>query len=225
MDENKPQVSYANNLATLADILDEVKRPGDFFAAGSMETPMPLLKVKGAGTVPFPVPAEQSRKLIKSVAERAPYGRGDQTLHDESVRKVWQIAAGKVRLSGKASTATLKSLLARVETALGRPAGSVKAELYKLLIYDKGGFFKAHRDTEKSRGMFGTLVVSLPSAHSRGATWARVLRDAAQAAECAFHLGMFHIEESGWAEYTGGFHGYGRSRKMRYWENALLGGR
>ncbi len=332
MDENTPQVSYANNLAPLADILDEVKRPGDFFAAGSIETPMPLLKVKGAGTVSFPVPAEQCRKLIKSVAERAPYGRGDQTLHDESVRKVWQIAAGKVQVSGKAWTATLKSLLARVETALGRPAGSVKAELYKLLIYDKGGFFKAHRDTEKSRGMFGTLVVSLPSAHSGGdllirhagrevraglcasdpgeiryaafyadcehevrpvtrgnrvclvynllhdarkrsaptnapdyreatqavanyldkwakggdapnklvwllehqyteaglsfaglknrdATWARVLRDAAQAAGCAFHLGMFHIEESGWAEYTGGFYGYGRGRRMRYWED------
>ena len=41
-------------------------------------------------------------------------------------------------------------------------------ELYKLLIYETGSFFAAHRDTEKIPNMFATLVVNLPSAHAGG---------------------------------------------------------
>ena len=35
--------------------------------------------------------------------------------------------------------------------------------LFKLLVYEPGGKFIQHRDTEKEKGMFGTLVVQLPS--------------------------------------------------------------
>ena len=35
-------------------------------------------------------------------------------------------------------------------------------------LYDAGSFFIEHRDTEKVRGMFATLVLVLPSAHSGG---------------------------------------------------------
>jgi hypothetical protein len=35
-------------------------------------------------------------------------------------------------------------------------------------MYETGGLFRAHRDTEKTDGMFGTLVVVLPEAHSGG---------------------------------------------------------
>lgn len=44
----------------------------------------------------------------------------------------------------------------------------VHAELYKLLIYEEGAFFKPHQDSEKTPGMFGTLVVCLPSRHEGG---------------------------------------------------------
>lgn len=41
--------------------------------------------------------------------------------------------------------------------------------LYKmLLLYEEGGHFKKHRDTEKEANMFGTLVVALPSQHEGG---------------------------------------------------------
>jgi hypothetical protein len=35
---------------------------------------------------------------------------------------------------------------------------NVEARLYKLLVYESGGHFKIHRDTEKEAGMFATLV-------------------------------------------------------------------
>jgi hypothetical protein len=43
----------------------------------------------------------------------------------------------------------------------------VSAELYKLLVYEREGFFLPHRDTEKTGGMFG-IWWSLPSAHRGG---------------------------------------------------------
>lgn len=43
-----------------------------------------------------------------------------------------------------------------------------RVERYKLLLYETGAFFKAHKDSEKSPGMFGTLVICLPSEHTGG---------------------------------------------------------
>jgi hypothetical protein len=45
----------------------------------------------------------------------------------------------------------------------------------------------------------------------RDAVVAKVLLEAAKISGCAFHLGIVHIEESGWAEYTG----YGGGRRRR----------
>ena len=57
-----------------------------------------------------------------------------------------------------------------IYTQLGLNYGieNVEADLYKLLIYEEGAFFKSHQDSEKAEGMFGTLVISLPSQHEGG---------------------------------------------------------
>ncbi len=162
------EIGYADSLAPLAEALEGVNRPGDYVAAGVIETAMPLLRVEGVGTVSFPVPPEQSRKLIEAAAEKAPYGRGAETLVDESVRKVWQISPSRVDLGGKAWGPTLERLVGEVVEGLGCGEARVAAEFYKLLIYEEGGFFLPHRDSEKAGGMFGTLVVSLPSEHAGG---------------------------------------------------------
>ena len=44
----------------------------------------------------------------------------------------------------------------------------MRAELYKLNIYARGGFFKAHVDTPRSEKMFGSLVVCLPTQFTGG---------------------------------------------------------
>jgi len=85
------------------------------------------------------------------------------------VRNVWQIAPGKVKIGGKSWAANFENILSKVRAGLGCDDASVSAELYKLLVYDRGGFFLPHRDTEKTYGMFGTLVVTLPSMYRGGA--------------------------------------------------------
>ncbi|MEO6785173.1 MAG: 2OG-Fe(II) oxygenase, partial [Chthoniobacteraceae bacterium] len=132
-----------------------------------MEIPMPKVEVEGVGVLSFPVPDAQIRQLVQQ-ATRAPYGRGEATILDESVRKVWQLPPEKVRLGGKSWAGTFDGILKQVVAGLGCEGMAVGAELYKMLVYDAGGFFLAHRDTEKVGGMFGTLVVVLPSAHRGG---------------------------------------------------------
>src|SRR5437773_7902384 len=104
------QVSYNQDLKPLEDLLSGVQRPGDFFVHGSFETPMPRVEVEGVGVLSFPVPAAQIQELIQQ-AERAPYGRGKETILDTSVRKVWQVQPAKVRISGKSWESTFQTIL------------------------------------------------------------------------------------------------------------------
>ena len=149
----------------LAKILGQVNRPGDYFVAGRAELPAPRLEVEGVGPIALPLLPAQAKQLIKA-ATRAPFGRGADTVVDTNVRRTWQIEADRVSIGGKYWDRTLDGIVARAAEGLG-VAEPVTAELYKLLVYDKGSFFVSHRDTEKAPGMFATLVLALPS-HSAG---------------------------------------------------------
>ena len=152
--------------SALAEWLDDVDRPGDFFASGACELPSPGLWVEGIGPVALPLIPFQAQQLI-GVAEPAPFGRGAETVIDAEVRRTWQIPATKVAFHGRSWTQTLEGIVRRTTAGLGVDGG-VTAQLHKLLLYGEGSFFREHRDTEKGNGMFGTLVLVLPSAHDGG---------------------------------------------------------
>ena len=149
----------------LAKILRTVRRPGDFYASGLIELLQPGLEVEGVGPIALPLLPVQAEQLV-AAAERAPFGRGTETVLDVGVRRTWQIDARRVRIGGKHWQRTLDDIVARAAAGLG-VGEPVAAELYKLLVYDEGSFFVSHRDTEKTPGMFATLVLALPS-HSEG---------------------------------------------------------
>ena len=98
----------------------------------------------------------------------APFGRGAKTIVDTSVRKVWQLPLKKVHITGTTWPNHFQEILSEIKVGLGCENTAVAAELYKMLIYDEGCFFLPHRDTEKTEGMFGTLVIVLPSSHQGG---------------------------------------------------------
>ena len=149
-----------------AEALGTVSRPNAFFIAGTEQMLAPGLVVGSIGPIALPLLPMQAEQLI-AAAERAPYGRGEDTLTDIAVRRTWQISADRVRIIGKHWPGTIKSIVARIAEGLGVD-GPVEAELYKLLIYDQGSFFVPHRDTEKVSGMFATLVLALPSVSEGG---------------------------------------------------------
>jgi predicted 2-oxoglutarate/Fe(II)-dependent dioxygenase YbiX len=152
--------------AAFAEALSTVRRPSAFHVAGTEQMLAPGLAVEGVGPVALPLLPIQAEQLI-AAAERAPYGRGTDTLTDIGVRRTWQIAPERVRIAGKHWPATIQAIVTRVADGLG-VADPVEASLYKLLIYDQGSFFVPHRDTEKVPGMFATLVLVLPSVSQGG---------------------------------------------------------
>jgi len=118
----------------------------------------------------YPVPVRQIRQLIDILGSRAPFGRGQETVVDLSVRKCWEIPASRfVTANPKWAAMFTSSLfgpsspLACVRNTLLSDNGidQVVATPYKLLIYEKGDFFHPHVDTQRCPAMFGTLTVSL----------------------------------------------------------------
>ena len=45
---------------------------------------------------------------------------------------------------------------------------SIELNLCNLMIYEKGGFFKSNRNSEKENNIFATLIVQLPTFHEGG---------------------------------------------------------
>lgn len=164
MDSNSTQKNFNSELEPL---IESIGRPGEYCAQGRLTCPMPRLEIDGIGMLSFPVPEFQARQLI-GFAEQAPYGKGEQTLVDTSVRNCWEIAPENFSLGGKGWNATLQEMLGLAAEGLGCNSAHLSAEIYKLLIYEAGGFFLPHRDTEKSDGMIATMTISLPVAGTGG---------------------------------------------------------
>lgn len=143
-----------------------IRGAGQFCAQGSLPFVPPGIVLKNGDDLALPLSAAQAAEL-RALSEPAPYGRGEETRLDESVRKCWQLDAGELGWSSLIWQDTLKTLVIKIAEELG-VEGRVKAEPYKLLLYEEGGFFLPHRDTEKVPGMFGSLILSLPSRHSGG---------------------------------------------------------
>ena len=112
-----PEVEYATN-APLTELRRSVVRPGDFCTHGRLFLPMPTVNVESVGLLSLPVPDFQVRSLTE-VAERAPYGKGTETVVDTSVRDCWQIDAARLRIGGRAWDDTFATILDAVATGLG----------------------------------------------------------------------------------------------------------
>ncbi len=150
----------------LPEILQSVSSPGRFSVFGATEIFLPRIDVDGVGPVALPLLPEQADRLA-AVSSPAPYGLGERTLVDTRVRNSGQIDPSRIRIFGKHWPKDLDRILTRVAEGLG-VEDAIEADFYKMLVYEKGGFFVDHRDTEKAPGMFATLVIVLPSSFSGG---------------------------------------------------------
>ena len=151
----------------LVKALQEIKGSSAFVASGEHEFVLPGLKIRGLGELGFPLNEIQIKALI-GVAEKAPFGKGLETVTDTNVRSAWQIDAEELTFKSLEWSKFLKNIVKEVKSQLELEGKTIKANLYKLLIYEKGDFFLPHKDSEKEKGMFGTMVVGLPSEHSGG---------------------------------------------------------
>lgn len=151
----------------LLETLGRIDRPGTFCTSGPLPPTLPGLEVAGVGPVALPLEKRQAAALKKR-ARQAPYGKGTQTLVDTDVRRVWEIDADQIVLANPQWRDVLKQAVGAAQSELGLENQRLEAQLYKLLLYESGSFFLAHRDGEKLDRMVATLVIALPSAHEGG---------------------------------------------------------
>ncbi len=133
----EPKMSDARK--SLEDLLGTLGESSQFVSQGSLPPVLPGLNVRGAGLIGLPVSAADAKRLIAQ-AEQAPYGRGEKTILDTDVRRVWQLDPSKFTLENREWDGHVAAIVDAVRQDLGI-AQKVKAELYKLLVYEKGSFF------------------------------------------------------------------------------------
>jgi hypothetical protein len=123
------------------------------------------VKGKHAGTLWSP-----NVDVLLQEAKPAPFGKGEETVLDETVRKVklfattqnkpqkgLQITAADLCIEGKDMD------FIPLDIQVLAPENHVLVpKLYKMHIYQKGGHFKQHVDTQHGPDHLATLVISLP---------------------------------------------------------------
>ncbi|HEX4610645.1 MAG TPA: 2OG-Fe(II) oxygenase [Urbifossiella sp.] len=152
----------------LIGALKAVDRSGSFYTSGGGPAPLPGLEVTGLGPVGLPLMARQAEEL-KAHCRQAPYGKGEKTIVDASVRRVWQLEPDRFALTNPDWSQFLSDTVRTVQRELGLDGQKLECHLYNLLLYEPGSFFLPHRDGEKLDRMVATLVVVLPSRFEGGA--------------------------------------------------------
>ncbi|TFK63427.1 hypothetical protein BDN72DRAFT_847639 [Pluteus cervinus] len=96
----------------------------------------------------------------------AKFGLGQEDVLDESYRKARKMDIDNFMVGFDPSTIVdvIRQELLDSEDV----QAALEVELYKLNVYDKGSFFKAHRDTPRRRDMFASLVIVFPTPHEGG---------------------------------------------------------
>ncbi|KAI6046670.1 hypothetical protein EDC04DRAFT_2864621 [Pisolithus marmoratus] len=88
--------------------------------------------------------------------------------YDETYRKAREMNIANFATRFSARNAGLIDVVRRELLTNTDANREIKVELYKLNVYGKGSFFKAHKDTPRDETMFGSLVIIFPTPHEGG---------------------------------------------------------
>ncbi|KAI1462399.1 hypothetical protein F4805DRAFT_474356 [Annulohypoxylon moriforme] len=149
----------------LLTCLDGIQTTGNVAASKHYESFVNPGLMVGDTLIPLPL-VPRDAETIKNASRQAPFGRGDETVVDTSVRNTWELDHTQFKLTNPDWKAYILSLMTDAGKSLAIP--QMRAEPYKLLLYEEGSFFKPHKDSEKSPGMMATVVICLPSRHDGG---------------------------------------------------------
>ncbi|EXJ72398.1 uncharacterized protein A1O5_04902 [Cladophialophora psammophila CBS 110553] len=152
------------------DVLSEIHRPNSFACCGVAEDAQdPGLYLIDHGPIRLPLSKDGAEAII-SKSTQSPFGKGSETIVDTLVRKSWQLDPSQFAICNSKWDQIVSDVVDEVHSELFIECDvkNVSAQLYKMLLYEEGAFFKPHKDSEKTPGMFGTLVICLPSPHEGG---------------------------------------------------------
>jgi hypothetical protein len=159
-------VSDSINIQWLSAAVAQTTKSARFCASGAVPIANPGLDVDGLGPIALPLKRGMAKSLI-ACCHVAPYGQGTRTVIDLDVRNTHELNPEKFRLSEAWNTA-IAAATRSAAAELGLPPDRLEARLYKLLVYEKGGKFLSHRDSEKHDRMVASMIVVLPNAFEGG---------------------------------------------------------
>ena len=151
----------------ILESLAGIDRPVSFCASGTLPLVLPGLEVNGIGPIGLPLNESAALELI-GCCRQAPYGKGTKTVVDTNVRRVWELDPEQFQLLNPEWPNCMDRVMSAIQQHLGLQDQPLESQLYKLLIYEKGGFFLPHKDGEKVDRMVATCIISLPSPHEGG---------------------------------------------------------
>lgn len=134
--------------AALYEGISKIESAGSFATFGKFNNFIqPGISVESIGLVRLPLSQADAYALIQ-ISQQAPFGRGTETLVDVSIRKTWEIAGAKVQFLNKEWQYHIDEVVEEVTNELGIAGGSqdIRADFYKMLLYEEGAMFKAHKE-------------------------------------------------------------------------------
>ncbi|TRX91662.1 hypothetical protein FHL15_007444 [Xylaria flabelliformis] len=151
----------------LGNCLDRIQSMGDVAAMKRYQlAPNPVLQV-GDEIIPLPL-TNHGVELIKKLGRQAPFGKGSRTVVDLTVRRTWELSVDECDIRNPNWGSFLQTIVNDVCSGELGIEGRIAAHLYKVLLYEPGSFFTAHKDSQKEDGMIATLVICLPSEYEGG---------------------------------------------------------
>jgi hypothetical protein len=87
----------------LQHLLAGLGEASHFVSVGQFSAVLPGLEVKGVGPIGAPVTAADAKRIITK-ASQTPYGRGEATIVDTDVRRVWQLHGASTSASERTRT-------------------------------------------------------------------------------------------------------------------------
>ena len=139
-------------LGDIDEALDQIQASGSFASFAGIPSlgvgDQLGLFVHGVGHISLPLQDAQARQLIAQ-SRQAPYGKDSDTIVDTSVRNTWELDTSQFEFRNAAWAKTVDRCVSHAGKALGITAETpIKAEPYKMLIYEAGAMFKAHTESD-----------------------------------------------------------------------------
>lgn len=164
-DCNKSKHQFKNDLNELTDAMKKGFELRSFFTCDKI-TDLPIIKIEN-DYLSLPFTEYVFEKFLKKF-QKSPFGRGSDTIIDENFRKSYELSSDKVHLSQEFLDVIDANILPQIQSNLCPENSFITYDFYKLVVYEKGGFFKPHKDTQRTNNHFGTLIVFLPSVYEGG---------------------------------------------------------
>jgi hypothetical protein len=156
-----------NQIEELESIISKIQLDkGSYFYDETVNLEKLKMSFIDIGEINFPLEEDAVKKMLK-YGHAAPFGWRDQTVTDRTVRDCFEVDPTFFQLTNEWEK-LLEKIVNKSKDGLGLVNADLKADLYKMLIYQKDQHFMPHQDSEKFDGMVATLIAVLPSRHCGG---------------------------------------------------------